>query len=207
MLDFTKLNISPPLLDALSDTCYRILRIGYLEMYDIEYYAQTHSFAKDLPHLLLSYGFTTQEELELPCLLDREDIYSMFKLVNDVSLFHQVTDTPVVDKPTTIPENRLTLRKKLIDDENKEVQEALDKNNLAMILQENLDLIYVAVGTLIEAGLGEAAVVGWQALQDSNMRKVDPSTGKVIKREDGKVLKPENWVGVDWQMIVDRFSK
>lgn len=131
----------------------------------------------------------------------------MFKLVNDVSLFHQVTDTPVVDKPTTIPENRLTLRKKLIDDENKEVQEALDKNNLAMILQENLDLIYVAVGTLIEAGLGEAAVVGWQALQDSNMRKVDPSTGKVIKREDGKVLKPENWVGVDWQMIVDRFSK
>ena len=27
----------------------------------------------------------------------------------------------------------------------------------------------------------------------SNMAKVDPTTGKVIKREDGKVLKPEGW--------------
>lgn len=206
MLDFTKLKISDALHDALSDTCYRILRIGYMDMNGYPD-CQTHSFARDLPHLLLSYGFTTKEELELPSILEREDIYSMFKLVNDVSMFHQITDTPVVDKPTELLADRLALRKRLIEDEHAETQEALDDNNLAMILQENLDLIYVAVGTLIEAGLGEAAVVGWQALQDSNMRKADPETGKVVKREDGKVLKPENWVGVDWKMIVDRFSK
>jgi predicted HAD superfamily Cof-like phosphohydrolase len=27
----------------------------------------------------------------------------------------------------------------------------------------------------------------------TNFNKIDPTTGKVIKREDGKVLKPEGW--------------
>jgi predicted HAD superfamily Cof-like phosphohydrolase len=28
---------------------------------------------------------------------------------------------------------------------------------------------------------------------DTNFAKIDPDTGKVRKREDGKVLKPEGW--------------
>jgi predicted HAD superfamily Cof-like phosphohydrolase len=27
----------------------------------------------------------------------------------------------------------------------------------------------------------------------TNLAKIDPDTGKVIKRDDGKVLKPEGW--------------
>jgi len=27
----------------------------------------------------------------------------------------------------------------------------------------------------------------------SNLAKINPETGKVIKRQDGKVLKPEGW--------------
>ena len=37
---------------------------------------------------------------------------------------------------------------------------------------------------------GEAA---WQEVMRTNMAKVDPVTGKVRKREDGKVLKPDGW--------------
>ena len=33
----------------------------------------------------------------------------------------------------------------------------------------------------------------WQEVMDSNMSKVDPETKKVIKREDGKVLKPASF--------------
>jgi predicted HAD superfamily Cof-like phosphohydrolase len=29
----------------------------------------------------------------------------------------------------------------------------------------------------------------------TNFAKIDPETGKVKKREDGKVLKPDNWIG------------
>ena len=37
---------------------------------------------------------------------------------------------------------------------------------------------------------GEGA---WQEVMNTNFAKIDPITGKVRKREDGKVLKPEGW--------------
>ena len=33
----------------------------------------------------------------------------------------------------------------------------------------------------------------WCEVMDTNMAKIDPNTGKVRKREDGKILKPEGW--------------
>ena len=33
----------------------------------------------------------------------------------------------------------------------------------------------------------------WEEVARSNLDKINPHTGKVIKREDGKVLKPEGW--------------
>jgi predicted HAD superfamily Cof-like phosphohydrolase len=35
--------------------------------------------------------------------------------------------------------------------------------------------------------------VGWEEVIRSNMDKVDPETGMVRKRSDGKILKPEGW--------------
>ena len=37
---------------------------------------------------------------------------------------------------------------------------------------------------------GEGA---WNEVMRTNFAKIDPVTGKVRKREDGKVLKPESW--------------
>jgi predicted HAD superfamily Cof-like phosphohydrolase len=33
----------------------------------------------------------------------------------------------------------------------------------------------------------------WNEVARSNFAKIDAATGKVRKREDGKVLKPEGW--------------
>jgi predicted HAD superfamily Cof-like phosphohydrolase len=38
---------------------------------------------------------------------------------------------------------------------------------------------------------GEGA---WDEVMRTNFAKIDTSTGKVKKRSDGKVLKPENWL-------------
>ena len=56
-------------------------------------------------------------------------------------------------------------------------------------------MIYIAVGTALELGIPLEPV--WDEVHRSNMAKVDPETGKVRKREDGKVLKPEGWVRPD----------
>lgn len=57
------------------------------------------------------------------------------------------------------------------------------------------DVIYVAVGAALEFGIPLDRV--WAEVHRSNMAKVDPATGKVIKRADGKVLKPEGWTPPD----------
>ena len=47
------------------------------------------------------------------------------------------------------------------------------------------------MGAIRAAGWdGEGA---WKEVMDTNFAKIDLDTGKVRKREDGKVLKPEGW--------------
>lgn len=57
------------------------------------------------------------------------------------------------------------------------------------------DLIYVAVGAALEFGIPLDRV--WAEVQRSNMAKVDAETGRVRKRADGKVLKPDGWTPPD----------
>jgi predicted HAD superfamily Cof-like phosphohydrolase len=40
---------------------------------------------------------------------------------------------------------------------------------------------------------GWSAEGAWNEVMRTNFAKIDPTTGKVRKREDGKVLKPEGW--------------
>jgi predicted HAD superfamily Cof-like phosphohydrolase len=50
----------------------------------------------------------------------------------------------------------------------------------------------VTIGAIHSAGFdGEGA---WREVMATNFAKIDRETGKVRKREDGKVLKPVGWV-------------
>lgn len=54
-----------------------------------------------------------------------------------------------------------------------------------------LDLIVVCIGAGHSAGYPMEQ--GWDAVAISNLRKIDPATGQVVRRDDGKILKPEGW--------------
>jgi predicted HAD superfamily Cof-like phosphohydrolase len=41
--------------------------------------------------------------------------------------------------------------------------------------------------------MGGDAEGAWREVMSTNFAKIDKETGKVRKREDGKVLKPLNW--------------
>jgi predicted HAD superfamily Cof-like phosphohydrolase len=56
-------------------------------------------------------------------------------------------------------------------------------------------MVYIIVGTALEFGIPLDRV--WDEVQRSNMAKVDPVSGKVSKRPDGKVEKPQGWVAPD----------
>jgi predicted HAD superfamily Cof-like phosphohydrolase len=79
----------------------------------------------------------------------------------------------------------------LIREEMTELEEAILDNDKVEQLDALVDILVVTMGAIRAAGWdGEAA---WKEVMDTNFAKIDPTTGKVIKREDGKVLKPEGW--------------
>ena len=90
----------------------------------------------------------------------------------------------------------------LIDEERKELQEAIDACDPVEILDALEDILVVTIGAIHSMGAnGEG---GWKEVMSTNFAKVDKETGKVRKREDGKVLKPTGWVPPDLKPFVTK---
>ena len=70
-------------------------------------------------------------------------------------------------------------------------EEAIKENDRVEQLDALIDILVVTLGA-IRAGdfKGKSA---WKEVMKTNFAKINPETGKVIKREDGKVLKPKGW--------------
>ena len=72
-----------------------------------------------------------------------------------------------------------------------EFDELCASDNIVDDLDALIDILVVTIGAIHSLGAnGEAA---WLEVMRTNFAKIDPETGKVRKREDGKVLKPEGW--------------
>ena len=79
----------------------------------------------------------------------------------------------------------------LIQEEHAELKQAIEDDNLTEQLDALVDILVVTIGAIHSAGFdGEGA---WKEVMSTNFAKIDSLTGKVRKREDGKVLKPANW--------------
>jgi len=72
-----------------------------------------------------------------------------------------------------------------------EYGEFLDADYDVDELDACMDMIWVILGYCYMRGWDVEGA--WNEIARSNLAKINPETGKVIKREDGKVLKPEGW--------------
>ena len=80
---------------------------------------------------------------------------------------------------------------KLIEEEAEELNQAILANDRVEVLDALIDILVVTIGAVHSAGFD--AEGAWEEVMRTNFAKIDPVTGKVRKREDGKVLKPEGW--------------
>ena len=72
-----------------------------------------------------------------------------------------------------------------------EFNELIASNTKHDDLDALIDILVVTVGAI--HSLGVDAEGAWNEVMRSNLAKIDSVTGKVRKREDGKVLKPKGW--------------
>ena len=91
---------------------------------------------------------------------------------------------------------------KLIDEEHQELQEALEANNRDEQLDALIDILVVTIGAIHSAGFD--AEGAWKEVMKTNFAKIDKETGKVRKREDGKVLKPVGWTAPDLKSFLKK---
>ena len=92
---------------------------------------------------------------------------------------------------------------KLIDEEfNDELKTAISNNDPVETLDALLDILVVTIGAIHSMGAdGEG---GWKEVMRTNFAKIDKDTGKVRKREDGKVLKPIGWTPPDLKTFITK---
>ena len=79
----------------------------------------------------------------------------------------------------------------LIEEEYKELTEAVDAHDRKEQLDALIDILVVTIGAIHSAGFD--AEGAWKEVMKTNFAKIDKETGKVRKRDDGKVLIPTGW--------------
>lgn len=97
------------------------------------------------------------------------------------------------------PENA-ELYKKLIEEEYTEFLEAIEAKDEVETLDACMDMIWVILGYCYLKGFNIEGA--WEEVKRSNLAKIDFETGKVIRREDGKILKPEGWTPPNLESFV-----
>jgi predicted HAD superfamily Cof-like phosphohydrolase len=79
----------------------------------------------------------------------------------------------------------------LITEEYEELAAAIAAGDPVETLDALVDILVVTIGAINSMGAdGEGA---WREVMANNFSKIDKRTGKVLKREDGKVQKPADW--------------
>ena len=124
----------------------------------------------------------------------------MSKVFTDVSVFLSAVGQEVPSKPQQTVSVQAELYKKLIKEEVEEFWEAESASDDVEQIDACFDMMWVIVGYMKSRGWDCENI--WDEGAKSNLSKIDPVSGKVIRREDGKILKPEGWKPPDFTKFV-----
>ena len=129
----------------------------------------------------------------------------MKKQIDHVAEFHDVfqignESSPKVDVGSEV----YMLRYNLMREENDEYLDACKNGDLVEVAYALGDQLYILCGTILKHGLQHKIEEVFDEIQRSNMSKLDIN-GKPIFREDGKILKGENYFKPNIKEILDDY--
>lgn len=122
----------------------------------------------------------------------------MTDMFNEVKKFQTAVGQNVGQAPAFPDDSERILRMRLLEEEFDEYLEGEQTNDLENIAKELADIIYIVCGTAASYGIPLNEV--FDEVHRSNMEKL--VDGKPVRREDGKILKPEGWTAPDIKKIL-----
>jgi predicted HAD superfamily Cof-like phosphohydrolase len=121
-------------------------------------------------------------------------------LFRDQEKFMRACDQTV----TELNQSQFNMYVQLIGEETGELADAINNQDTVETLDALIDILVVTIGAIHSMGAnGEGA---WREVMSTNFAKIDRETGKVRKREDGKVLKPVGWVAPELRPFLTKKS-
>jgi predicted HAD superfamily Cof-like phosphohydrolase len=127
----------------------------------------------------------------------------MEKHIKQVAQFHKAFGHPVNEMLKFPALDRIILRHTLIQEEVLELLQASAKGDAVGVADAITDCLYILYGTALEWGLGDKLPDLFDEVHRSNMSKLD-ANGKPLYREDGKIIKSENYTPPHLKDIVWR---
>ena len=116
---------------------------------------------------------------------------AMNPIVASLLEFNQAFEISTLEQPGLSDSDLIELRIKLLTEEVQEYAEAARAGDMVEILDALADIGYILAGTIINHGMQDIYDDAFDEVHRSNMAKL--VDGKVHRRDDGKVLKPEGW--------------
>lgn len=116
----------------------------------------------------------------------------MKKQLDAVKLFHEKFGQENGNVPRPLHQAGYELRYDLMAEENDEYLEACEKGSLVEIADALGDQLYILCGTILKHGMQHIIEDVFDEIQASNMSKLGKD-GKPVFREDGKILKGEDY--------------
>lgn len=133
-----------------------------------------------------------------PFFLSLSKIKIMLKQLQAVKDFHDGFQQINGTEPVLISHDEVQLRHRLMAEENDEyIQAAIEgtasaEQRLTGIADALGDQLYILCGTILKHGMQHIIEDVFDEIHRSNMSKLGPD-GKPLLREDGKILKGENY--------------
>ena len=117
--------------------------------------------------------------------------WNMNPIVKALLGFNDAFEIPKLESPGLSSKEMIELRIKLLREEVEEYAEAALSGDLVEVLDALADIGYILAGTIINHGMQNIYDDAFDEVHRSNMAKL--VDGKVLRRDDGKVMKPEGW--------------
>lgn len=125
----------------------------------------------------------------------------MKELLSKVREFHEKFEIPLNDKFCLISPEEFKLRFYLMEEENLEYLQACLDGDKVEIADALGDKLYILLGTILQHGLQDKIVEVFNLIHQNNLNKLHD--GKIVRDENGKVKKPDNFVPVDLTSVIN----
>jgi predicted HAD superfamily Cof-like phosphohydrolase len=136
----------------------------------------------------------------IPELMNENELFFLAKMMLDEIMEMCATVNDPIDYKYKLVKMIVESKDVVVDYKNMEKNELIAEQADALV-----DCYYYSLNAMAKKGVNLSSI--FKLVHEANMKKRDPETGMFIKREDGKIVKPDNWEPPDIVAEINRQIK